>query len=196
MEWNDHSKFKGTHAFLGASNFAWLGDDKEKLRKRYINFLAKERGTQLHALAEQMIKCGKRCPETTMSFDQYVNDAIAYGMEPEKLLFYSENAYGTADAILYENKFLRIHDLKTGKTPVHMEQLYVYAALFCLEYHMKPSSMTIALHPKWPHRQWCACTQPLKDSAVPLTPLPTMVLENMGSAAMVPFQASAMSSYQ
>lgn len=143
MEWNDHSKFKGTHAFLGASNFTWLGDDKEKLRKRYINFLAKERGTQLHALAEQMIKLGKRCPETTMSFDQYVNDAIAYGMEPEKLLFYSENAYGTADAILYENKFLRIHDLKTGKTPVHMEQLYVYAALFCLEYHMKPSSMTI-----------------------------------------------------
>ena len=149
MEWNDHSKFKGTHAFLGASNFAWLGDDKEKLRKRYINFLAKERGTQLHALAEQMIKCGKRCPETTMSFDQYVNDAIAYGMEPEKLLFYSENAYGTADAILYENKFLRIHDLKTGYSAVKMDQLIAYSALFFLNYpwvKMKDTSIELRIY--------------------------------------------------
>lgn len=143
MLWNDHSKIKGTHAFLGASNFTWLADDKEKLRKRYLNFLAKQRGTDLHALAAEMIRLRKRAPDTTMSFDQYVNDAIDYGMDSEVPLYYSENAYGTADAICFENKFLRIHDLKTGKTPVHMEQLYVYAALFCLEYHLKPGSITI-----------------------------------------------------
>lgn len=145
MIWNDHSKIKGTHAFLGASNFTWLADDKEKLRKRYINFLAKQRGTDLHALAAEMIRLRKNCPETSMSFDQYVNDAIAYGMDPEVPLFYSDNAFGTADAITYDEKTktLRIHDLKTGKTPVHMEQLYCYAALFCLEYHMKPTTITI-----------------------------------------------------
>ena len=145
MQWNDHSKIKGTHAFLGCSNFAWFGDDKDKLRKRYLNFLAKERGTALHALAADMIKLRKCCPETTLSFDQYVNDAIAYGMDPEVPLYYSENAFGTADAIIYDEKTktLRIHDLKTGKTPVHMEQLYGYAALFCLEYHMKPTTIKI-----------------------------------------------------
>ena len=37
---------------------------------------------------------------------------------------------------------LRIHDLKTGKSG-HMEQLYVYAALFCLEYDVKPGDITI-----------------------------------------------------
>ena len=78
MIWNDHSKIKGTHAFLGASNFTWLADDKEKLRKRYLNFLAKQRGTDLHALAAEMIRLRKNCPETSMSFDQYVNDAIAW----------------------------------------------------------------------------------------------------------------------
>ena len=33
--------------------------------------------------------------------------------------------------------------MKTGVTPAHMEQLYIYAALFCLEYHVKPSEIEI-----------------------------------------------------
>ena len=40
---------------------------------------------------------------------------------------YSERFFGTADAISFRNNVLRIHDLKTGKGPVHMEQLEVYA---------------------------------------------------------------------
>lgn len=36
---------------------------------------------------------------------------------------------------------LRIHDLKTGISPVHMDQLLIYAALFCLEYKIKPGSI-------------------------------------------------------
>ena len=43
------------------------------------------------------------------------------------------------------NNQLRIHDLKTGKTPVHVEQLLIYAALFCLEYKVKPSEIDIEL---------------------------------------------------
>ena len=52
---------------------------------------------------------------------------------------------GTADAISFRNNFLRIHDLKTGTRPVHIEQLEIYAALFCLEYRVKPTDIKIEL---------------------------------------------------
>ena len=52
---------------------------------------------------------------------------------------------GTADAISFRNNFLRIHDLKTGKRPAHIEQLKIYAALFCLEYKIKPEDIQIEL---------------------------------------------------
>ena len=52
---------------------------------------------------------------------------------------------GTADAIAFRNNFLRIHDLKTGRRPVHIEQLEIYAALFCLEYRVKPSDIRMEL---------------------------------------------------
>ena len=66
-------------------------------------------------------------------------------MTPEQLLYYSENCFGTADAISFRNKELRIHDLKTGTTKTHMEQLMIYAALFCLEYKKKPRNIKIEL---------------------------------------------------
>ena len=52
---------------------------------------------------------------------------------------------GTADAISFRNNFLRIHDLKTGTRPVHIEQLEIYAALFCVEYKVKPADIKIEL---------------------------------------------------
>lgn len=52
---------------------------------------------------------------------------------------------GTADAISFRNNFLRVHDLKTGSRPVHIEQLEIYAALFCLEYKVKPSDIDMEL---------------------------------------------------
>lgn len=73
----------------------------------------------------------------------YINDAIGFDMNPEQVLFFSEFAYGTADAISFKDNFLRIHDLKTGKGPTKMEQLYIYAALFCLEYNIKPGQIEI-----------------------------------------------------
>ena len=66
-------------------------------------------------------------------------------MTPEQVLYYSDRFFGTADSICFRNGMLRIHDLKTGKTPVHMEQLEVYAALFCLEYKIKPSDIDMEL---------------------------------------------------
>ena len=75
----------------------------------------------------------------------FVNDAIGFKMESEQILYYSENCYGTADAISFRNGMLRIHDLKTGKILAHMEQLMVYAALFCLEYKVKPGEIGMEL---------------------------------------------------
>lgn len=80
------------------------------------------------------------------NFKNYVNDAIGYQLRPEQPLKYSEYCAGTADAILYEevknNKdysgILRIHDYKSGLTPASMKQLEGYAALFFLEYGVKP----------------------------------------------------------
>lgn len=66
-------------------------------------------------------------------------------MTPEQVLYYSENCFGTADAISFRNNFLRIHDLKTGVVPAHMEQLEIYAALFCLEYRVKPMDISMEL---------------------------------------------------
>lgn len=75
----------------------------------------------------------------------YVNDAIGYLMNPEQILYYSMNCFGTADSISFRDNVLRIHDLKTGIGATHMEQLIIYAALFCLEYKYKPEQIKIEL---------------------------------------------------
>lgn len=62
-------------------------------------------------------------------------------MSSEVVLFYSPNAFGTADAISYRHRILRISDLKTGATRTSEHQLEVYAAFFCLEYEIDPFSM-------------------------------------------------------
>jgi hypothetical protein len=71
----------------------------------------------------------------------YINQCIEYRMHPEVVLFYSPNSFGTVDAIAYRYRVLRISDLKTGVTRTSEWQLYVYAALFCLEYKVDPFSM-------------------------------------------------------
>ena len=42
------------------------------------------------------------------------------------VLYYSENCFGTADVISFNDDLLRIHDLKTGAVPARMEQLFIY----------------------------------------------------------------------
>ena len=94
---------------------------------------AVERGTRLHEFAAEAIQLNRKLSgRDTLSL--YVNDAIGFKMKPEQPLFYSFNCYGTADAIAYRRNVLRIHDLKTGEIEAHMKQLYIYSALFCLEY--------------------------------------------------------------
>jgi hypothetical protein len=66
-------------------------------------------------------------------------------MTCEQTLFYSTNCFGTADTISFRRNKLRIHDLKTGITATSEKQLEVYAALFCLEYGVDPSTIGIEL---------------------------------------------------
>jgi len=75
----------------------------------------------------------------------YVNDAIGYRMITEQPLYYSDNCFGTADAISFKKNFLRIHDYKSGETPASMRQLMVYMAIFCLEYDYQPDEIEAEL---------------------------------------------------
>lgn len=138
MKFNQHSNLLGSHAFLSASNYHWINYDEEKLITSYKNFTASQRGTELHEFAATCIKLGQKLPRSNKTLNMYVNDAIGYKMTPEQVLYYSDTCYGTADSIVFRDNKLRIHDLKTGAIPAHMEQLMVYTALFCLEYKMKP----------------------------------------------------------
>ena len=73
----------------------------------------------------------------------FVNDAIGFSMESEQVLYYSDNCFGTADAIKFKDNFLQIHDLKTGLSKPSFKQLDIYAALFCLEYGEDPHKIQI-----------------------------------------------------
>lgn len=145
MKFNDHSRLIGCHAFLSASQYHWVNYDDDKLIERFNTYQASQRGTQLHEFAATCIELGQRLPRSPKTLNLYVNDAIGFHMTPEQVLYYSENCFGTADAICFRNDFLRIHDLKTGETPAHMEQLEIYASLFCLEYNKDPNNIDIEL---------------------------------------------------
>lgn len=145
MNFNRHLNLKGTHAFLSASNYHWVNYDEDKLEKAFQTSLAAQRGTDLHAFAHEAIRLGIRLPTRRQTLNLYVNDAIGYRMTPEQTLFYSINVYGTADTISFRQGVLRIHDLKTGLNEASVTQLEIYAALFCLEYRVKPFEIRIEL---------------------------------------------------
>lgn len=145
MIFNRHTNLEGLHAPFGASKSSWLRYDDNKVVEYLRNLKAAEKGTELHEWAAQTIKLGLKQPRSKKTIYAYVNDAIGFQMSTEVVLFYSEYFFGTADAISFKNNFLRIHDLKTGTTSVKMEQLEIYAALFCLEYRIKPGEIDMEL---------------------------------------------------
>ena len=173
MNWNNHSQLVGKHATLSPSSYQWIrysaDESREALFNRYRAEYAQTVGTLIHEFACKRIKYKMRLKKhdkdsvlfylidngvPSNAFDSdyifdnllyYVNDAIGYRMDPEVVLYYSDNCFGTADAISFSKNQLRIHDLKTGRIPAHMEQLEIYAALFCLEYEKKPGDLDIEL---------------------------------------------------
>lgn len=177
MIWNDHSNLRGKHSILSPSQNSWLrysGDDNyASLMRRCMSEYAAQAGTIIHDYAQQRIK--NKLPMTDgeqnaimlellrsgipnyaidiyqfyQTLVEYVNDTISYDMEPEVTLYYSDNAFGTCDAIRYHRRNLRIHDLKTGLKPAGFDQLIIYAAYFFLEYgkkmRLKPENVDVEL---------------------------------------------------
>ena len=145
MNFEKHSNLEGLHAPFSASQSSWLRYDDDKAIEVYLNKQAAVVGTKLHEWAKNTIDLGIKQPRSKKTLYAYVNDAIGFKMSTEVVLFYSRRFFGTADSISFRNGVLRIHDLKTGKIPAHMEQLEIYAALFCLEYKVKPGDIEMEL---------------------------------------------------
>lgn len=145
MKFNQHYGLEGCHAFLGASKYHWINYSEEKLDETFKRYRSAQLGTRLHELAKEHIELGIKMPKTKKTLNMYINDAIGYKMTPEQVLYFSDNCFGTADTISFKHNLLRIHDLKTGENKAHMEQLEVYAALFCLEYGMNPAKIDMEL---------------------------------------------------
>jgi hypothetical protein len=148
IRFNPHNNLVGLHAPFGPSQSAWLRYGDDKAIEVYENKKAADMGTRLHEWAKTTIDLGIKQSKSKKTLCSYVNDAIGFKMSTEVVLYYSDRFFGTADAISFRDNFLRIHDLKTGKSGKiedHMEQLEVYAALFCLEYRVKPGEINIEL---------------------------------------------------
>lgn len=147
MQFAEHSELAGSHAFLSASTYHWMRYSEEKLAEVFVNKMTAAKGTRLHEIARDLILEKIKVADIAITFNQYVNDAIGFRMIPEQILFYSYNAYGTADAIHFDEKkkLLRVHDLKNGITKASFDQLLVYCALFCLEYNYKATELEYIL---------------------------------------------------
>jgi hypothetical protein len=145
MNFNTHSALNGKHAFLSPSNYHWINYNQQKLEARWHSASAAAHGTALHEYAHQAIRLKIKQPRSQKTIYAYINDAIGYKMTPEQPLYYSDNCFGTADAISFRNNKLRIHDLKTGLTKTSEHQLEVYAAIFCLEYAVSPFDIDMEL---------------------------------------------------
>lgn len=164
MKWNRHPELQGQHTFLSPSKYAFLRKTDDELVASYYNSFVSTVGTVTHEFAAECLRqrhsleegderhlafelIRKKIPEEAFDVGfifptlmAYVNDSIGYGMDPEIGLMYSNLCGGTADAISFRRKKLRIHDLKTGTSPAKIDQLMGYAALFFLEYGYKPES--------------------------------------------------------
>lgn len=146
MNLKKHSaELVGRHAFLSPSKYSWVNYEPDKLIRTYHTNREAQRGTELHALAHDLIRLGVKLPRTQKTLNMYVNDAIGHRMTPEQILYFSPNCFGTVDAISFRKNLLRVSDLKTGVTPASEKQLEVYVALFCLEYGFKPMDIDIEM---------------------------------------------------
>ena len=133
MSFKQPYELKNKHAFFAPSKHTWLRWDRDRIKDAWRNAKAAEMGTILHSYAEDSIKLKIKLLDKKSTLGMYVNDAIDYKMDPEVPLYYDDLCFGHADALSFRRKKLRIFDLKTGIiTPGSMEQLLIYAALFCL----------------------------------------------------------------
>lgn len=144
MNFKRHLRLAGEHAFLSPSYYHWINYDHDRLTQRWYTWQRTKEGTEKHRYAAEAIT--ERIRQNGDSLlSLYINECIDFGMQSEVVLYYSDNAFGTADAISFEYNILRISDLKTGDSPTSVHQLEVYAALFSLEYDVDPYEIEIEL---------------------------------------------------
>lgn len=176
MDFNKHFQLKDKHAFLAPSSPAWLNYDQDKLLRVYANMEAAKQGVRLHAWAHETIELGIKQQDNGKTINMYINDAIGYRMTCEQILFATDDAFGTADTISFEDDFLRIHDYKSGVHDAKMEQLEIYAAYFCIEYDIRPfhigmelrvyQNNRIVIHTPTPDEIFHIMDKTLHDSAI------------------------------
>lgn len=151
MRFKPHYDLVGKHAFMSPSSYAWIRYDEEKMAKTWYTEKNARLGTRLHELANDLITYRQKLPDNGKTMNIYVNDAIGFKMTPEVVLYFSDNCFGTADALSFrldhktDRYILRIHDLKTGFTRTSVNQLEVYACIFCCEYNINPADIDIEL---------------------------------------------------
>jgi hypothetical protein len=152
MRFNPHYELRDKHANLMApSMISWINYDDDQMDKRIYAAQAARLGDRKHALAAELIVLRVKLPNIQKTINMYVNDAIGYKMQTEQALYYSDNCFGTTDAISFRQDpissrwMLRIHDLKTGSTRTSMKQLEIYTCIFCLEYNYDPADIDIEL---------------------------------------------------
>ena len=172
MIFNRHLELEGRYALMSPSKPFWIGESDDAFLKRLVSGYASQIGNILHEEARKYIthrfkarKSDKQnlimalleggipravintldMDRQTANFMNYVNDSVSFMMEPEVTLKYSDYCFGHTDAIFYSDtdRVLRINDMKTGTSPVHMEQLLGYAGQFCLEYAVNPKSLKL-----------------------------------------------------
>ena len=142
FQFNDHWKLAGKHSFMSPSSYHWINYDEDKIRDRFKTSMDAALGTRKHEFAKEAIEMGIKMADTGQTLNSYINDCIGYRMTPEVLLYFSENCFGTADAISYRmnpktrKMRLRVFDLKNGTTKASEKQLWVYIAIFCHEYEV------------------------------------------------------------
>lgn len=138
MQFNEHSRIKGRHAFLSPSQYSWTNYDTDKLRTRYRTVRAAAEGSEWHAYAAEAIELREWQADEVSTVGLYINECIRFNMQPEVVLYWTDNCFGTADAIGLKDRLLQIFDLKTGVSRTSPKQLEVYAAIFCMEYGVDP----------------------------------------------------------
>lgn len=136
MNFNKHLDIKGLHSFLSPSKHYWINYDEEKLKDSYGSYRAQERGTMLHEFAAKCIELKQKLAIENRTLNMYVNDCIDLNLVPEQPLFYSRNCFGTMDCGNIEDGIIMVSDYKSGVTPASMDQLKIYVAIMCLEYHI------------------------------------------------------------
>ncbi len=141
MHFKTRSNLASEHAFLSPSSYHWINYSIEKLSNRFTTSRAALLGMEQHIYAAEAIELHEVQINESTTLGMFINDSIRCQMTPEQFLYYSDNCYGTADAISFRNNQLMIFDLKTGMSPTSVSQLEVYAALFCLDYEIDPHTI-------------------------------------------------------